>query len=55
MGKQTPAYMKDIGAPNRDFLCLLIAELFTQQQILFLLAPVAWQFLILHEQMTGYW
>ena len=54
MGKQTPVYMKDIGAPSRDFLFLLIAEIFTQQQISFLLAPVAWRFLILHEQMTRY-
>ena len=56
MGKQTPAYMKDMFppcAPSRVFLCLLIAELFTQQQISFFVAPVAWQFLILQEQMTG--
>ena len=27
---------------------------FSHQQISFLVAPVAWQFLILHEQMTDY-
>ena len=58
MGKQTPAHMKDIfppGAPSRVFLCLLVAELFTQQQFSFPFAPVAWQFLILQEQITGCW
>ena len=44
------------GAPSKVFLCLLIAELFSQQQTSFLVAPVAWQFLILQEQgqMVGY-
>ena len=53
MGKQTPVYMKDIFPPT-SFSLFLIAELLSEQQTSFLVAPVAWQFLILHERMAGY-
>ena len=57
MDRQTPAYMKDIlppGAPGKFFCVFLEQNFFSHQLISFLVAPVAWQSLILHEQMAGY-
>ena len=56
MTHQTPTYMKDtlpLGTPGKFFSVFSWQNL-SHHLTSFLVAPVAWQLLVLHEQVAGY-